>query len=102
MPQLIQVKSMLNKTKPRDPWFLDDYTINPYRGCSFNCLYSRLEGSVVPAGRHRFVCPRDGGFRREMVVDTLCYAKSVLFLSDKSAFAIAEYAHFSTDERFVN
>ncbi len=45
MPQLIQVKSMLNKTRQRDPWFLDDYTINPYSGCSFNCLYCYIRGS---------------------------------------------------------
>jgi DNA repair photolyase len=45
MPQDIQVKSILNKTKRRDPWFLDDYTINPYSGCSFNCLYCYIRGS---------------------------------------------------------
>src|SRR5687768_14340367 len=45
MPQLIQSKTILNKTKKRDPWFLDDYTINPYSGCSFNCLYCYIRGS---------------------------------------------------------
>jgi DNA repair photolyase len=45
MPQLIQSKTILNKTKRRDPWFLDDYTINPYSGCSFNCLYCYIRGS---------------------------------------------------------
>src|SRR5215212_6377570 len=45
MPTGIQVKSVLNKTKRRDPWFLDDYTINPYSGCSFNCLYCYIRGS---------------------------------------------------------
>lgn len=40
-----QVKSILNKTKRRDPWFLDDYTINPYSGCSFNCLFCYIRGS---------------------------------------------------------
>ncbi len=45
MPAEITVKSVLNKTKRRDPWFLDDYTINPYSGCSFNCLYCYIRGS---------------------------------------------------------
>lgn len=45
MPLSIQVKTILNKTKRRDPWFLDDYTINPYSGCSFNCLYCYIRGS---------------------------------------------------------
>ena len=41
----IEAKSILNKTKKRDPWFLDDYTVNPYSGCSFNCLYCYIRGS---------------------------------------------------------
>ena len=45
MPREIQVKSVLNKTKKRDPWFLDDYTFNPYSSCSFNCLYCYIRGS---------------------------------------------------------
>lgn len=45
MPHHIEVNSLLNKTKRRDPWFLDDYTINPYSGCSFNCLYCYIRGS---------------------------------------------------------
>src|SRR5688500_20187222 len=45
MPVEILVKSVLNKTKRRDPWFLDDYTLNPYSACSFNCLYCYIRGS---------------------------------------------------------
>jgi DNA repair photolyase len=45
MPHFIEAKSILNKTKRRDTWFLDDYTINPYSGCSFNCLFCYIRGS---------------------------------------------------------
>lgn len=45
MARFIQAKTILNKTKRRDPWFLDDYTINPYSSCSFNCLYCYIRGS---------------------------------------------------------
>ncbi|HEY9257709.1 hypothetical protein [Chitinophaga sp.] len=45
MPRYITVTSLLNKTKKRDPWLLDDYTINPYSGCAFNCLYCYIRGS---------------------------------------------------------
>ena len=45
MPREVEVKSVLNKTKRRDPWFLDDYTVNLYSSCSFNCLYCYIRGS---------------------------------------------------------
>jgi DNA repair photolyase len=41
----IIVKSVLNRKKKRDSWFLDDYTLNPYEGCSFNCQYCYIRGS---------------------------------------------------------
>jgi len=46
----IRVKSVLNKHKKRDDWFLDDYSVNPYEGCSFNCVYCYARGSKY--GRH--------------------------------------------------
>ena len=45
MPREIEVKTILNKTKRRDPWFLDDYSVNLYSSCSFNCLYCYIRGS---------------------------------------------------------
>lgn len=45
MLQQKQVKSVLNKHKKRDDWFLDDYSVNPYEGCSCNCLYCYVRGS---------------------------------------------------------
>lgn len=41
----IQVRSILNKHKKRDSWFLDDYSVNPYSGCPFNCIYCYIRGS---------------------------------------------------------
>jgi DNA repair photolyase len=41
----ITVKTILNKKKKLDSWFLDDYTLNPYEGCSFNCQYCYVRGS---------------------------------------------------------
>ncbi len=40
-----KVKSVLNKHKKRDSRFLDDYSVNPYEGCSCNCLYCYVRGS---------------------------------------------------------
>ena len=40
-----EVRSILNKHKTRDSWFLDDYSINPYEGCGFNCTYCYVHGS---------------------------------------------------------
>lgn len=45
MPREIHVTSVLNKKKQRDAWFLDDYTLNLYSSCSFNCLYCYIRGS---------------------------------------------------------
>lgn len=40
-----EVRSILNKHRKRDNWFLDDYSINPYEGCGFNCTYCYVHGS---------------------------------------------------------
>jgi len=40
-----QVKSVLNKQKHRDSWFLTEYSVNAYEGCSCNCLYCYIRGS---------------------------------------------------------
>lgn len=39
------VPTALNKLKQRDSWFLCDYTVNPYEGCSCNCQYCYVRGS---------------------------------------------------------
>jgi len=45
MAREIESKTILNRTKRRDPWFLDDYTLNPYSACAFNCLFCYIRGS---------------------------------------------------------
>ena len=45
MIQPKEVKSILNKHKKRDGWFLTEYSVNPYEGCSCNCLYCYIRGS---------------------------------------------------------
>ena len=49
MVNKILVKSVLNKHRRRDDWFLDDYSVNPYFGCSFNCIYCYVRGSKYGA-----------------------------------------------------
>lgn len=34
-----EFKSILNKRKYADSWFWDRYSINPYNGCQFGCVY---------------------------------------------------------------
>jgi DNA repair photolyase len=41
----IIVKTILNKSKIRDDWFLGNYTLNPYAGCSMACIYCYTRGS---------------------------------------------------------
>ena len=40
-----QVKSVLNKHKKRNFWYLNDYSVNPYECCSCNCQYCYIRGS---------------------------------------------------------
>jgi DNA repair photolyase len=58
-PNRVQVKSLLNKTKRRDTWFLDDYTVNPNSGCSFNCLFCYIRGSKYGEHMDRSVAVKE-------------------------------------------
>jgi DNA repair photolyase len=41
----INAKTLLNKSKRGDKWFLANYTLNPYAGCSLACIYCYTLGS---------------------------------------------------------
>ncbi len=45
MVKEIFAKTILNRHKKRDSWFLDDYSLNPYQLCEFNCIYCYIRGS---------------------------------------------------------
>ena len=51
MVRVKQVKSVLNKHKKRDSWFLDDYSVNPYK---------QLVGRDPKASKrfYKFILPR--------------------------------------------
>lgn len=51
MVKEIRVRSVLNRQKHTDDWFLSGYSINPYSGCSFNCVYCYTRGSKY--GEHQ-------------------------------------------------
>jgi DNA repair photolyase len=51
MVKEVLAKTILNKHKKRDSWFLDDYTVNPYTGCQHACRYCYVKGSKYGAGR---------------------------------------------------
>ncbi len=55
MPREIEIKTVLNKKKKRDSWFLDDYTLNLYSSCSFNCLYCYIRGSKYGTNLESFL-----------------------------------------------
>ena len=48
----VRVKSVLNRHKRRDKWFLDEYSVNPYTGCSFSCIYCYTRGGTYGRPPH--------------------------------------------------
>ncbi len=56
MVKEICAKSVLNKHKKRDSWFLDDYSTNPYVLCGFNCVYCYIRGQIWSKFKRRLGC----------------------------------------------
>ena len=50
-----EVKSILNKSKNKRSFFMEDYTLNPYMGCSFNCSYCYVNGSKYADNTNSYV-----------------------------------------------
>ncbi len=48
----VRVKRILNKHRKRDSWFLDDYSVNPYYGCQFSCVYCYTRGGIYGKQPH--------------------------------------------------
>jgi DNA repair photolyase len=67
MIQPKEAKTILNKLKRRDGWFLTEYSVNPYEGCSCNCLYCYIRGSKYG----------------ENMADNLSYKSNALTLLEK-------------------
>ncbi len=47
----VEARSVLNRHRRRDGWFLDDYSVNPYYGCPLGCVYCYVRGSRYGARR---------------------------------------------------
>lgn len=96
----IEVKQILNKKKHRDAWFLDDYTLNPYSACSFNCLFCYIRGSKYGVHMERKVSVKSNA--PELL------EKSLKNLSKKGKYgyimlssATDPYLHFEAEEKMT-
>ena len=86
-PQKILSKTILNKTKRRDPWFLDDYTINPYSGCSYNCLFCYIRGSKYGEHMERSMAVKENAI--ELNFNSTLYFLKIF--KEKTGFNPTEY-----------
>lgn len=100
MAQRIQVKSVLNKAKQTDSWFLDGYTINPYSGCSFNCLYCYIRGSKYGEHMEEKVSIKENTLE---ILDKQLHnrAKKQEFAFVVIGTATDPYLHFESEEKLT-
>lgn len=96
----IEVKQILNKKKYRDSWFLDDYTLNPYSACSFNCLFCYIRGSRYGQHMERKVSVKENA--------PALLEKALIKLSKKGKYgyiilasATDPYLHFEAEEKMT-
>ncbi len=53
MVREVLARTVLNRHRRRDSWFLDDYSLNPYYLCDFNCVYCYIHGGRYGGGADR-------------------------------------------------
>ena len=74
MVNKILAKSILNKHKRRDDWFLNDYSVNPYLGCSFNSIYCYAREQVYALKEKFRIAPG----KEKLIMDYLPILKKTI------------------------
>lgn len=100
MAKKIESKTILNKSKRRDSWFLSDYTINPYSSCSFNCLYCYIRGSKYGENLERSVAIKSNAAQL-LEIELARRAKKNDFGFIVLSSSTDPYIHFEKDEKIT-
>lgn len=100
MANRIESKTILNKSKQRDSWFLSDYTINPYSSCSFNCLYCYIRGSKYGENLERSVAIKSNAAQL-LEIELFKRAKKNDFGFIVLSSSTDPYIHFEKEEKIT-
>lgn len=100
MANRIESKTILNKSKQRDSWFLSDYTINPYSSCSFNCLYCYIRGSKYGENLERSVAIKSNAAQL-LQIELARRAKKKDFGFIVLSSSTDPYIHFEKEEKIT-